>query len=55
MDNTEISDVVNKFTDASQITEMDVISVALILFAVGVILNERNSIAIPRTPEEDER
>lgn len=38
MDNTEISDVVNKFTDVSQITGMEVIAVALILFAVGVIV-----------------
>lgn len=38
MDNTEIADLANKFTDASQIAVMEVIAVALILFAVGVIV-----------------
>lgn len=38
MDNTEISDVVNKFTDVSQVAGMEVVAVALILFAIGVII-----------------
>ena len=38
MDNTEIADLANKFTDASQIAGMEVVAVALILFAVGVII-----------------
>lgn len=38
MDNTEISDVANKFTDASQVAGMEVVAVALILFAIGVII-----------------
>lgn len=37
MDNTEIADLANKFTDASQIAGMEVVAVAMILFAVGVI------------------
>lgn len=38
MDNTEISDLANKFTDASQVAGMEVVAVALILFAIGVII-----------------
>ena len=38
MDNTEIADLANKFTDASQVAGMEVIAVALILFASGVII-----------------
>ncbi len=40
MDNTEIADLANKFTDASQVAGMEVIAVALILFAVGMIAGE---------------
>lgn len=38
MDNTEIADLANKFTDASQVAGMEVVAVALILFAIGVII-----------------
>ena len=38
MDNTEIVDLANKFTDASQVAGMEVVAVALILFAIGVII-----------------
>lgn len=38
MDNTEIADIANKFTDASQVAGMEVVAVALILFAIGVII-----------------
>ena len=38
MDNTEIVDLENKFTDASQVAGMEVVAVALILFAIGVII-----------------
>ena len=38
MDNSEIADLANKFTDASQVAGMEVVAVALILFAIGVII-----------------
>lgn len=38
MDNTEIAELANKFTDASQVAGMEVVAVALILFAIGVII-----------------
>ena len=38
MDNSEIADLANKFTDASQVAGMDAVAVALILFAIGVII-----------------
>lgn len=38
MDNTEIADLANEFTDASQVAGMEVVAVALILFAIGVII-----------------
>lgn len=38
MDNTEIADLANKFTDASQVAGMEVVAVALVLFAIGVII-----------------
>ena len=38
MDNTKIVDLANKFTDASQVAGMEVVAVALILFAIGVII-----------------
>lgn len=38
MDNTEIADLANKFTDTSQVAGMEVVAVALILFAIGVII-----------------
>ena len=38
MDNTEIADLANKFTDVSQVAGMEVVAVALILFAIGVII-----------------
>ena len=38
MDNSEIADLANKFTDASQVAGMEVVAVALILFASGVII-----------------
>lgn len=38
MDNTEIADLANKFTDASQTAGMEVIAVAIILFAIGLIV-----------------
>lgn len=38
MDNSEIADLANKFTDASQVVGMEVVAVALILFAIGVII-----------------
>ena len=38
MDNSEIADLANKFTDVSQVAGMEVVAVALILFAIGVII-----------------
>lgn len=38
MDNSEIAELANKFTDASQVAGMEVVAVALILFAIGVII-----------------
>lgn len=38
MDNTEIAELANKFADASQVAGMEVVAVALILFAIGVII-----------------
>ena len=38
MDNTEIAELANKFIDASQVAGMEVVAVALILFAIGVII-----------------
>lgn len=38
MDNTEIADLANTFTDSSQIAGMECVAVALILFSVGVII-----------------
>lgn len=38
MDNSEIADLANKFTDASHVAGMEVVAVALILFAIGVII-----------------
>lgn len=38
MDNTEIAELANKFTDASQVAGMEVVAVALIIFAIGVII-----------------
>lgn len=38
MDNTEIAELANKFTDSSQVAGMEVVAVALILFAIGVII-----------------
>lgn len=38
MDNSEIADLANKFTDASQVAGMEVVAVALIIFAIGVII-----------------
>ena len=38
MDNTEIANLANKFIDASQVAGMEVVAVALILFAIGVII-----------------
>ena len=37
MDNSEIADLANKFTDASQDAGMEVVAVALILFAISLI------------------
>lgn len=37
MDNTEIVDIVGDFADSTQIAGMEVVAVAMILFAVGVI------------------
>ena len=38
MDNSEIADLANKFSDASQVAGMEVVAVVLILFAIGVII-----------------
>ena len=38
MDNSELADLANTFTDASQVAGMEVVAVALILFAIGVII-----------------
>lgn len=40
MDNIEITELANRFTDASQVAGMEVVAVALILFAVGMIAGE---------------
>lgn len=37
MDNTEIVDIAIDFADSTQIAGMEVVAVAMILFAVGVI------------------
>lgn len=37
MDNTEIADLANNFTDASQVAGMEVVAVAFILFAIGMV------------------
>lgn len=38
MDNTEIVDIASDFADSTQIAGMEVVAVALILFAIGVII-----------------
>ena len=37
MDNIEIVDIASDFADSTQIAGMEVVAVAMILFAVGVI------------------